>query len=192
MYGGLSLVLGVFGVALLFLVLGAFFIRKISGGAASARSIVVKPFKIIVAPFHTIRVAAVFVFVVVGIAFLLMAPYYVVYQQVTGYRYSLEVTRNPLRYIDAVCNPVGANPETGAVSAACRFIARYTLDRAVTGASLIETPVYTTYVNMLLRPDYVLLGLVFLIAGAILTAYFLAKSNTEAAKAAGTWVERPD
>jgi len=187
----LELLLAVYGVAILFLVAGAFVINRVSGRAMAVRSFLAKPFRILLAPLYVARAAAVFVLVAVGIAFLLMAPYYVAYQQVTGYRYSLEVTRNPLRYIDAVCNPVGANPETGAVSAACRFIVRYTLDRAVTGASLIETPVYTTYVNMMLRPDYVLLGLVFLIAGAILTAYFLAKSNTEAAKAAGTWVEKP-
>jgi hypothetical protein len=41
------------------------------------------------------------------------------------------------------------------------------------------------------RPDYVLFGLAFIIAGTILTAYFLSKINTEEAKAAGVWVEKP-
>jgi hypothetical protein len=77
------------------------------------------------------------------------------------------------------------------IANACNLYERLTLDRAVRAIEVLETPVvsYTTLLRF--RPDYVLFGLVFIIAGTILTAYFLTKANTEAAKAAGVWVEKP-
>jgi hypothetical protein len=193
---GWELPIAVFAVAILFAVIGAFFIRRISGGAMSARAAFLKPFKVLVAPLHIARVAAVFILVVVGIAFLLAAPYYLTISTVTGYRYSITPISGTLRYLDMVCRAEGGVVIPGggggvAVSNACTFYERFTLDRAVRAIEVLETPVvsYTTLLRF--RPDFVLFGLVFIIAGTILTAYFLAKANTEAAKAAGVWVEKP-
>jgi len=193
---GWELPIAVFAIAILFAVIGAFFIRRISGGAMSARAAFVKPFKILVAPFYIARVGAVFVLVVAGIAFLLAAPYYVTFATVTGYRYTITPISGTLRYLDMVCRAEGGVVIPGggggvAVSNACSFYERFTLDRAVRAIEVLETPVvsYTTLLHF--RSDFVLFGLVFIIVGTILTAYFLTKANTEAAKAAGVWVEKP-
>jgi hypothetical protein len=183
---GLELVAGIFGVAALFAVAGALFINRVSGGAVSVRSLVVKPFAILLAPLYMLRVLAVFVFIAIGVAFLLMAPFYITYSQTTGYRYVLESQKSPLRYIDQSCSQ-GTFGEL-----LCSFVERLTLDRAVINAELHEYPIRTYYTVLLFRPDYVLFGLVFTVIGCILTAYFLARSNTLAAKAEGRWVERPE
>ena len=191
---GWELPIAVFAVAILFAVFGAFFIRRISGGAMSARAAFVKPFRILVAPFYIARVGAVFVLVVAGIAFLLAAPYYVTLATVTGYRYTINPVYGTLRYLDMVCRAEGGVVLPGgsvAVSNACTFYERFTLDRAVRAIEVLETPVVSYITELRFRPDYVLFGLVFIIAGTILTAYFLTKANTEAAKAAGVWVEKP-
>jgi hypothetical protein len=181
-----ELVVGIFGIAALFTIVGAIFVNRISGGAVSTKSLIVKPFKILLAPLYMLKVFAVFIFVAIGVAFLLMAPFYITYPQITGYRYSLELQKAPLRYLDMVCKP------TGGIGYDCVFRERYTLDRAVVHANLYEYPVTTYHTVLLFRPDYVLLSLVFTIVGCILTAYFLARSNTLAAKAEGRWVERPE
>jgi hypothetical protein len=127
-----------------------------------------------------------------------MAPFYITYPQITGYRYSLELQKSPLRYLDMACKPTGGTVlgagQGASVSVGydCVFHERYTLDRAVVHANLYEYPVTTYHTVLLFRPDYVLLGLVFTIVGCILTAYFLARSNTLAAKAEGRWVEGPE
>jgi len=193
---GVELVAGIFGIAALFAIAGAIFINRISGGAVSIKSLAVKPFKILLSPLYMLKVFAVFVFVAIGIAFLLMAPFYITYPQITGYRYTLELQKSPLRYLDMTCKPTGGYTLGSGSGAAvgvgydCVFHERYTLDRAVVHANLYEYPVTTYYTVLLFRPDYVLLGLVFTIVGCILAAYFLAHSNTLAAKAEGRWVER--
>jgi hypothetical protein len=193
---GWELPAAVFAVAILFALFGALLIRRVSGGAMSARAAFVKPFKILVAPLHIARVAAVFILVVVGIAFLLAAPYYTTISSVTGYRYVITPIYGTLRYLDSVCVATGGYVPGGGdssvvVANACNLYERFTLDKAVRAIEYLETPVvsYTTLLRF--RPDFVLLGLVFIIAGTILTAYFLAKANTEAAKAAGVWIEKP-
>jgi hypothetical protein len=193
-----ELAVGIFGIAALFAIVGAIFVNRISGGAVSTKSLIVKPFKILLAPLYMLRVFAVFIFVAIGVAFLLMAPFYITYPQITGYRYSLELQKSPLRYLDMACKPTGGTVlgagQGASVSVGydCVFHERYTLDRAVVHANLYEYPVTTYHTVLLFRPDYVLLGLVFTIVGCILTAYFLARSNTMAAKAEGRWVERPE
>jgi hypothetical protein len=193
-----ELVAGIFGVAALFAIAGAIFVNRISGGAVSTKSLIVKPFKILLAPLYMLKVFAVFVFVAIGVAFLLMAPFYITYPQTTGYRYTLELQKSPLRYLDMVCKPTGGYVKGSGEGAAvgvgydCVFHERFTLDRAVIHADLYEYPVTTYYTVLLFRPDYVLLGIAFTIIGCILTAYFLARSNTLAAKAEGRWVERPE
>jgi hypothetical protein len=193
---GWELPAAVFAIAILFALFGALFIRRVSGGAMSARAAFLKPFKILVAPLHIARVAAVFILVVVGIAFLLAAPYYLTISTVTGYRYTITPIYGTLRYLDSVCVATGGYVPGGGdssvvVSNACSFYERLTLDRAVRAIEVMETPVvsYTTVLHF--RPDFVLFGLAFIIAGTILTAYFLTKINTEEAKAAGVWVEKP-
>jgi hypothetical protein len=183
---GWELPIAIFAIAILFAVIGAFFIKRISGGAMSARAAFVKPFKILVAPFYVARVGAVFVLVVAGIAFLLAAPYYVTFPTVTGYRYDVLLTFSPLRYIDQSCSQ-----DSQTLAVACRFVERLTIDRAVTKLELIESPVRTYVTQLHFRTDFILFGLAFIIAGTILTAYFLSKINTEEAKAAGVWVEKP-
>jgi hypothetical protein len=193
---GWELPIAVFAIAILFAVIGAFFIKRISGGAMSARAAFLKPFKVLFAPLHIARVGAVFILVVAGIAFLLAAPYYVTFSTVTGYRYTINPVYGTLRYLDSVCVATGGYVPGGGdssvvVANACNLYERLTLDKAVRAIEVLETPVvsYTTLLRF--RPDYVLFGLVFIIAGTILTAYFLTKANTEAAKAAGVWVEKP-
>jgi hypothetical protein len=193
---GWELPVAVFAIAVLFAVFGAFFIRRISGGAMSARAAFLKPFKILVAPLHIARVAAVFILVVVGIAFLLAAPYYITISTVTGYRYVITPIYGTLRYLDSVCVATGGYVPGGGdssvvVANACSLYEHFTLDKAVRAIEVLETPVvsYTTLLRF--RSDFVLFGLAFIIAGTILTAYFLSKINTEEAKAAGVWVEKP-
>jgi hypothetical protein len=193
---GWELPAAVFAIAILFALFGALLIRRISGGAMSARAAFVKPFRILVAPFYIARVGAVFVLVVAGIAFLLAAPYYVTYPTVTGYRYNINPVYGTLRYIDSVCVAtggyvVGGGDSSVVVANLCNLYERFTLDSAVTGLNIIETPVVSYTTELRFRPDYALYGLAFIIAGTILTAYFLTKINTEEAKAAGVWVEKP-
>jgi hypothetical protein len=193
---GWELPIAVFAIALLFAVFGAFFIRRISGGAMSARAAFVKPFRILVAPFYVARVGAVFVLVVAGIAFLLAAPYYVTFATVTGYRYTINPVYGTLRYLDSVCVATGGYVPGGGdtsvvIANACNLYERLTLDKAVRAIEVLETPVVSYTTQLRFRPDFVLFGLAFIIAGTILTAYFLTKINTEEAKAAGVWVEKP-
>jgi hypothetical protein len=193
---GWELPAAVFAIAILFALFGALFIRRVSGGAMSARAAFLKPFKILVAPLHIARVAAVFILVVVGIAFLLAAPYYLTISTVTGYRYTITPISGTLRYLDMVCRAEGGVVIPGggggvAVSNACTFYERFTLDRAVRAIEVLETPVVSYTTQLRFRPDFVLFGLAFIIAGTVLTAYFLSKINTEEAKAAGVWVEKP-
>jgi hypothetical protein len=193
---GWELPAAVFAIAILFALFGALLIRRVSGGAMSARAAFLKPFKILVAPLHIARVAAVFILVVVGIAFLLAAPYYVTFSTVTGYRYTINPVYGTLRYLDSVCVATGGYVPGGGgssivVANACNLYERFTLDKAVRAIEVLETPVVTYTTLLRFRPDFVLFGLAFIIAGTILIAYFLAKANTEAAKAAGVWVEKP-
>jgi predicted transporter len=51
------------------------------------------------------------------------------------------------------------------------------LGKALVNAQLLETPVRTYITQLFFQPDFILVGLVFLIAGLILTAYFLTKAN---------------
>jgi hypothetical protein len=194
----LELVLAVYGIAILFTVAGALFINRISGRAIPIKSLAAKPFKILFSPLYIPKVTVAFIFVAIGIAFILLAPFYVTYSQTTGYRYVLELQKSPLRYLDVVCKPTGGYVKGSGEGAAvgvgydCVFHERFTLDRAVVHANLYEYPITTYYTVLHFRPDYVLFGLLFTIVGCILTAYFLARANTAVAKQLGVWVERPE
>jgi hypothetical protein len=118
---------------------------------------------------------------VVGIAFLLLAPHYVTYSVTTGYQYELVPVYGTLRYIDAVCSATGGYTAGSSIviGNACNFYERFTLDKVLVGVQLLETPVKTYIIQLFFQPDFILIGLVFLVAGLILTAYFLAKANNE-------------
>jgi hypothetical protein len=182
----LELVLAVYGIAILFTVAGALFINRISGRAIPIKSLAAKPFKILFSPLYIPKVTVAFIFVAIGIAFILLAPFYITYSQTTGYRYVLELQKSPLRYIDQSC----VQGTFGELF--CSFVDRLTLDRAVIDAKLLEYPTTTYYTVLLFRPDYVLFGLAFTIIGCILAAYFLARANTAVAKQLGVWIERPE
>lgn len=174
----IALVASIYGLVAITAIAGYLFLRRVV--ADGDFSVFRKMARIVVAPFHIIRVSAAFIFVVVGVAFLLMAPYYTTYPVTTGYRYELVPVYNTLRYIDAVCSATGgytAGSTAVVVGNACNFYERFTLGKALVNVQLLETPVRTYITQLFFRPDFVLIGLVFLIAGLILTAYFLAKAN---------------
>ncbi|MEM2941386.1 MAG: hypothetical protein QW304_07560 [Thermoproteota archaeon] len=172
---GGELALGVWIAVAVFMLGGYLFLRKI--GAEQPFNAVKKPIRILFAPFYIPKVALAVFFLALGIAFFMAAPYYHTYQIVTGYRYRLELESNVLRYLDSICSATRADLETKMVGQACSFLTRYTLDRAVTSARLVETPVYTGVSQLFLRADFVLLGIAFTLVGLILTAYFLVKAN---------------
>jgi hypothetical protein len=174
----ITLVASIYGLVAGIAIAGYLFLRRVV--ADGDFSVFRKTANILVAPFHIIRVATVFILVVVGVAFLLMSPYYVTYPVTTGYRYELVPVYGTLRYIDAVCSATGgytAGSTAVVVGNACSFYERFTLGRALVNVQLLETPVRTYITQLFFRPDFVLAGLAFLIAGLILTAYFLAKAN---------------
>jgi hypothetical protein len=173
----IALVASIYGLVAIIAIAGYLFLRRVV--ADGDFSVFRKTAKIVIAPFHIMRVSAA-IFVVVGVAFLLMAPYYTTYMVTTGYRYELVPVYGTLRYIDAVCSATGgytAGSTAVVVGNACNFYERFTLGRALVDVQLLETPVRTYITQLFFRPDFVLIGLVFLIAGLILTAYFLAKAN---------------
>jgi hypothetical protein len=174
----IALVASIYGLVAIIAIAGYLFLRRVV--ADGDFSVFRKTASILVAPFHIIRVAAVFILVVVGVVFLLLSPYYVTHSITTGYRYELVPVYGTLRYIDAVCSATGgytAGSTAVVVGNACNFYERFTLGKALVDVQLLETPVRTYITQLFFRPDFVLIGLVFLIAGLILTAYFLAKAN---------------
>jgi hypothetical protein len=174
----ITLVASIYGLVAGIAIAGYLFLRRVV--ADGDFSVFRKTANVLVAPFHIMRVAAVFILVVVGVAFLLMSPYYVTYPVTTGYRYELVPVYGTLRYTDAVCSATGgytAGSTAVVVGNACNFYERFTLGKALVNVQLLETPVRTYITQLFFRPDFVLVGLAFLIAGLILTAYFLAKAN---------------
>ena len=170
------LLASVYGLLLATMLAGYIFLRRVTDGDFS---IFKKTGKVITSPFLNPKIGLVVLLLVIGFSLFIFAPQYLVYYTVTGYRYYLDVSRSPLRYIDTVCRATGGyvDESTVMVGQFCSFIERTTLDRAVTDVRLVETPVTTPTVVTLFRAEYVLGGLFFILLGVLLAAVFLVRAN---------------
>jgi hypothetical protein len=164
----------VYGFVAAFLVAGYLFLRRVTDGDFSVFR---KTGRVVSAPFHIPKVAISFIPIAIGVALLILSPYYHTTYATTGYRYSLNIDSSPLQYVDNVCIPTAlAGPSIGFQ---CRQFERFTNDPAVTSVSLVETPVQTPITILLFRQEYVASGFYLILLGLILTAYFLTRANNE-------------
>ena len=177
MVQGVELAAAAFTVAIIFLIGGGLFLTKLSGRQFTLKHMTKKTFKTFFGFAIDPRAFVVFILVAFGLVLLFSSPIYYTYEQTTGYEYNLAVLKGRV-----ISQPLA------------KSLPPYISDSyVVKEVGLTAEPIKTSITVLFFRFDLVAIGLVLIISGAILTAYFLAKSanpsESEAQLIAKRWSE---